>query len=199
TFFGRKAFTSGNPVRPELLAAAGARAESDSNGARVLVFGGSQGAHAINMAMVEAATELAAGGADVRLTHQTGERDLEMVRARYRQAGLAANVQPFFYDMGRQLREADLVVCRAGATTIAEVTASGKAAILVPLPTATDDHQLKNAEALAKAGAAEILVQSEMTGHTLSERILTLARDDAKRARLASAARALAPPDAAQA
>src|SRR5262249_9181258 len=121
-----------------------------------------------------------------------------MVRARYRQAGLAANVQPFFYDMGRQLREADLVVCRAGATTIAEVTASGKAAILVPLPAATDDHQLKNAEALAKAGAAEILVQSEMTGHTLSERILTLARDDARRARLASAARSLARPDAAK-
>ena len=119
--------------------------------ARVLVFGGSQGAHAINVAMVEAAPELAAGGPRLRLTHQTGERDVEMVRAAYRQAGLQADVEPFLYDMGRQLGQADLIVCRAGATTLAEITAAGKAAILIPLPTATDDHQRKNAEALASA------------------------------------------------
>ena len=83
-----------------------------------------------------------------------------MVRAAYRQAGLPADVEPFLYDMGRQLGQADLIVCRAGATTLAEITAAGKPAILIPLPTATDDHQRKNAEALAAAGAAEVLLQT---------------------------------------
>ena len=125
--------------------------------------------------MVEAAPELAAGGPHLRLTHQTGERDVEMVRAAYRQAGLQAEVEPFLYDMGRRLATADLIVCRAGATTLAEITAAGKAAILIPLPTATDDHQRKNAEALAAAGAAEMLLQSDATGAVLAQRILALA------------------------
>ena len=144
---------------------------------RVLVFGGSQGAHAINVAMVEAAQELAARGSGLRLTHQTGPRDREMVRAGYEQAGLAAEVESFYDDMGQKIRRADLIVCRAGATTLAEVTAAGKAAILVPLPTATDDHQRKNAAALAAVGAAEVLLQPMMNGHTLAHRIMTLAAD----------------------
>jgi UDP-N-acetylglucosamine--N-acetylmuramyl-(pentapeptide) pyrophosphoryl-undecaprenol N-acetylglucosamine transferase len=201
-FFGEKAFVSGNPVRPEFLAAGPQHGESDANeqasGIRVLVFGGSQGAHAINVAMVEAAAELAAGGAGLRLTHQTGERDVEMVRAAYRSAGLQADVEPFLYDMGRRIGQADLIVCRAGATTLAELTAAGKAAILIPLPTATDDHQRKNAEALAAAGAADVLLQKEMTGRTLAARILALADDAVRRARIAAAARLLARPDAAQ-
>ena len=202
SFFGSKALVSGNPVRPEFVSAVGHSQESGAtDGApivRVLVFGGSQGAHAINVAMVEAAAGLAAGGPTVRLTHQTGERDLEMVRAGYRQAGLQADVEPFFYDMGRQLGQADVVVCRAGATTLAELMAAGKAAILVPLPTATDDHQRKNAEALAESGAAEVLLQRDMTGRVLAERILALAADTDRRARIARAARALATPDAAR-
>src|SRR5947208_11305211 len=167
-FFGSNAFVSGNPVRPEFLDRAEPRTESAGDDTRVLVFGGSQGAHAINMAMVEAAAELAAGGSHLRLTHQTGERDVEMVRAAYRQAGLEADVEPFLYDMGRQLGQADVIVCRAGATTLAEITAAGKAAILIPLPTATDDHQRKNAEALAAAGAAEVLLQQDVTGPVLT-------------------------------
>jgi len=201
-FFGSTAFVSGNPVRPEFLAAAGSQQESasddQSSGARVLIFGGSQGAHAINVAMVEAAPRLAAGGAALRLTHQTGERDVEMVRTGYRQAGLQADVEPFLYDMGRQLGRADVIVCRAGATTLAEITAAGKAAILIPLPTATDDHQWKNAEALAAAGAADVLLQKDMTGRVLAERVLTLARDREQRTRMAIAARSLARPDAAK-
>jgi UDP-N-acetylglucosamine--N-acetylmuramyl-(pentapeptide) pyrophosphoryl-undecaprenol N-acetylglucosamine transferase len=200
-FFGDKAFVSGNPVRPEFLAGHQQR-ESDANeqasGIRVLVFGGSQGAHAINVAMVEAAAELAARGQGLRLTHQTGERDVEMVRAGYRAAGLPADVEPFLYDMGRHIGQADLIVCRAGATTLAEITAAGKAAILIPLPTATDDHQRKNAEALSGSGAAEVLLQKEMTGGTLAARILALAGDPVGRARIAAAARALARPDAAR-
>src|SRR5437867_4024651 len=202
-FFGPKAFVSGNPVRPEFVGAAGPGKESgidagSDHRARLLVFGGSQGAHAINMAMVEAAAELAAGGSHLRLTHQTGERDVEMVRAAYRQAGLPADVEPFLYDMGRQLGRADVVVCRAGATTLAEITAAGKAAILVPLPTATDDHQRKNAEALAQSGAAEVLLQSDLTGRSLAARIVALARDRDRRERMAAAAKALAKPDAAK-
>jgi len=202
TFFGSKAFVSGNPVRPEFLVGAGSPKESASDdrisGTRVLVFGGSQGAHAINVAMVEAAAQLAAGGSDLRLTHQTGERDVEMVRSAYRQAGLQADVEPFLYDMGRQLGQADVIVCRAGATTLAEITAAGKAAILIPLPTATDDHQRKNAEALAASGAADVLLQKDMTGGTLAERVLALARDRERRTRMASSARSLARPDAAR-
>ena len=148
--------------------------------------------------MVEAAPELAAGGPHLRVSHQTGERDVEMVRAAYRQAGLEADVEPFLYDMGRQLGQADLVVCRAGATTLAEITAAGRAAILIPLPTATDDHQRKNAEALAAAGAAEVLPQSSLTGAELANRILALALDAGRRAHMARSARALARPDAAR-
>jgi UDP-N-acetylglucosamine--N-acetylmuramyl-(pentapeptide) pyrophosphoryl-undecaprenol N-acetylglucosamine transferase len=203
SFFGSKAFVSGNPVRPEFLQSAGpspteAGADDGSSIARVLVFGGSQGAHAINVAMVEAAAELAAGDSHLRITHQTGERDLEMVRAAYRDAGLQADVEPFLYDMERQLGRADLIVCRAGATTLAEIAAAGRAAILIPFPAATDDHQRKNAEAMAAAGAADVLLQRDMTGAVLAHRIFGLARDRAARARMAQAARGLARPDAAK-
>jgi UDP-N-acetylglucosamine--N-acetylmuramyl-(pentapeptide) pyrophosphoryl-undecaprenol N-acetylglucosamine transferase len=201
-FFGSRAFVSGNPVRPEFLAAVGPRKEAALDDrtpvTQVLIFGGSQGAHAINVAMVEAAAQLAASGVRLRLVHQTGERDVEMVRAAYRQAQLQAEVEPFLYDMGQQLARSELVVCRAGATTLAEITASGKAAILIPLPTATDDHQRKNAEALAAAGGAEVLLQQEATGAALAQRIVELAGDADRRRRIAAAARALARPDAAK-
>jgi UDP-N-acetylglucosamine--N-acetylmuramyl-(pentapeptide) pyrophosphoryl-undecaprenol N-acetylglucosamine transferase len=199
-FFGSKAFVTGNPVRPEFLEAAAPQQESsrDATSTRVLVFGGSQGAHAINMAMVEAATGLATHGDRIRLTHQTGERDVAVVRAAYEQARLEADVQPFLHDMGRRLGQTDLVVCRAGATTLAEITAAGRAAILIPLPTATDDHQRKNAEALVAKGAADLLLQRDLNGASLAERILALAGDRVRRERMAAAARTLARPEAAR-
>jgi UDP-N-acetylglucosamine--N-acetylmuramyl-(pentapeptide) pyrophosphoryl-undecaprenol N-acetylglucosamine transferase len=198
SFFGEKAFVSGNPVRAEFFDAAAAREASDfdHSGTRVLVFGGSQGAHAINVAMVEATPQLAADSS-LRLTHQTGERDVEMVRGAYGQAGFSASVEPFLFDMGRQLGQADLVVCRAGATTLAEIAAAGKAAILIPLPTATDDHQRKNAEAMASTGAAEVLLQNDLSGLVLAQRILALAHDQNRRRTIAAAARTFARPDAA--
>ena len=201
-FFGSKAFVSGNPVRPEFFAATGPQQESgvddQTSVTRVLVFGGSQGAHAINLAMVEAAPQLAAGGPPLRLVHQTGDRDVEMVRTAYRKAGLQADVEPFLYDMGRQLGQADVVVCRAGATTLAEIAAAGRPAILIPLPTATDDHQRRNAEALGDAGASEVLLQKDATGPVLAERIQALAADRDRRRRMAAAARKFAKPDAAR-
>jgi UDP-N-acetylglucosamine--N-acetylmuramyl-(pentapeptide) pyrophosphoryl-undecaprenol N-acetylglucosamine transferase len=198
-FFGRRAFVAGNPVRPEFF-----EPETDARGAspgsvgtRVLIFGGSQGAHAINVAMVEAAPRLAAaGGVDV--THQTGERDLELVRRGYRDAGLPARVEPFLFAMDREMKHADLIVSRAGATTLAELTAAGRPAILIPLPTAADDHQKKNAEVLAARGAAEVIEQKALTGALIAERLLTLARDEGRRRVMADAARGLARPDAAK-
>ena len=202
-FFGAKAFVSGNPVRPEFFAASGPHQESarddQTSVTRVLVFGGSQGAHAINVAMVEAASQLAAGGPALRLVHQTGERDVEMVRTAYREAGLQADVEPFLYDMGRQLGHADVIVCRAGATTLAEITAAGKAAVLIPLPTATDDHQRKNAEALATRGrggsAAAARFDRRVAGGADPGAGCAIA-DGGER--IAAAARSLARPDAAR-
>ncbi len=197
TYFGRRGFVAGNPVRPEFLAI-GTPAERSPGPARILIFGGSQGAHAINVAMVEAAPRLAARPGRVAVTHQTGERDLELVRDGYRRAGLEARVEPFLYTMDREMTAADLVVCRAGATTIAELTAAGRPAVFIPLPTAADDHQRRNAEVLVAAGAAELIEQKDLTGERLAARILALAEDDARRAAMARAARRMARPDAAR-
>ena len=196
TFFGRRGFVAGNPVRPEFLSPAGLPPEGGSR-TRVLIFGGSQGAHAINVAMVEAAPRLAAdGGLDI--THQTGERDVALVRRGYADAGLQARVEPFLYAMDREMKQADLVVSRAGATTIAELTAAGRASILIPLPTAADNHQKKNADVLAQAGAAEMLEQKDLHGGAIAERLIALARDTARRQSMAAVARTLARPDAAK-
>ena len=199
SYFGRRGFVAGNPVRPEFLQVS-AREETAarSDSVRVLIFGGSQGAHAINMAMVEAAPRLAAGGGRLAITHQTGERDLERVREGYRRAGVDARVEPFLYAMDKEMGAADLIVSRAGATTIAELTAAGRPALLVPLPTAADDHQRKNAEVLAAAGAAEVIAQKDLSGELLANRILALARDASRRTAMIQAARRFARPDAAR-
>ena len=206
-FFGTKAFLAGNPVRPEFfepVVPPPARVEgydqhaSPPGAARVLVFGGSQGAHAINVAMVEAAARLAAASPRLAITHQTGERDLEMVRDGYRRAGVQARVEPFLFAMDREMKNADLVVSRAGATTLAELMAAGRPALLVPLPTATDDHQRKNAEALVRHGAARMVEQRELTGERLAAELVALARDSSQLAAIGANARALARPDAAR-
>jgi UDP-N-acetylglucosamine--N-acetylmuramyl-(pentapeptide) pyrophosphoryl-undecaprenol N-acetylglucosamine transferase len=195
--FGGKAFVSGNPVRPGFITDA-VPDERKTSDVRVLIFGGSQGAHAINMAMVEAAPRLAAEGKRVLLTHHTGDRDLEMVRDAYRRAGLAARVEPFLDAMDVEMKRADLVVCRAGATTLAEITAAARPAILIPLPTATDDHQRRNAAALVAHGAAEVLDERQLSGETLANRLLALAASPHRRHELATGAARLARPDAAR-
>jgi UDP-N-acetylglucosamine--N-acetylmuramyl-(pentapeptide) pyrophosphoryl-undecaprenol N-acetylglucosamine transferase len=198
-YFGRRGFVTGNPVRPEFFEPAPAPAASTAGPPRILIFGGSQGAHAINMAMVEAAPRLAAHPGGLAITHQTGERDLDSVRDAYRSAGLIARVEPFLYAMDREMKTADVVVCRAGATTIAELTAAGRPSVLIPLPTAADDHQRKNAEALAADGAAELLPQAQMTGERLAAVIGALATDVDRRRAMSDAAQRLAKPDAARA
>jgi UDP-N-acetylglucosamine--N-acetylmuramyl-(pentapeptide) pyrophosphoryl-undecaprenol N-acetylglucosamine transferase len=206
-FFGPKAFVAGNPVRPEFFGGSDESGHhegaydghgSPRDAARILVFGGSQGAHAINVAMVEAAPRLAAAAPGLVITHQTGERDLEMVRSGYRAAGLDARVEPFLFEMDREMKAADVVICRAGATTLAELAAAGTAAVLIPLPTATDDHQRKNAQALVRQGAAQMIDQRELTGESLANEIAGLASDSARRQQMRAAIRRTARPDAAK-
>jgi UDP-N-acetylglucosamine--N-acetylmuramyl-(pentapeptide) pyrophosphoryl-undecaprenol N-acetylglucosamine transferase len=165
---------------------------------RVLILGGSQGAHAINMALVAAAPRLAAAGDRIAITHQTGEHDLDMVRDGYRRAGFAGRVEAFLHDVEQEMPAADVIVSRAGATTLAEITASGRPSVLIPLPTATDDHQRKNANVLAEARAAIVMDQTMLTPEALAETVLALAADAGRRAEMGAAARALARPDAAR-
>jgi UDP-N-acetylglucosamine--N-acetylmuramyl-(pentapeptide) pyrophosphoryl-undecaprenol N-acetylglucosamine transferase len=197
-YFGRRAFVAGNPVRAEFLSEESTPERRAPGPPRVLIFGGSQGAHAINVAMVEAAPQLAAHPGGLAITHQTGERDLEMVRDAYRRAGLEARVEPFLFTMDREIKAADLVVCRAGATTIAELTAAGRPALFIPLPTAADDHQRKNADVLVKAGAAELQEQQTLSGAVLAARLTALLANPARLADMSAAARQLARPDAAR-
>jgi UDP-N-acetylglucosamine--N-acetylmuramyl-(pentapeptide) pyrophosphoryl-undecaprenol N-acetylglucosamine transferase len=202
SYFPRTGFVAGNPVRPEFFQANDKESNDHDDrprtAARVLIFGGSQGAHAINLAMVEAASRLAATGIRLAITHQTGERDLDLVRTAYQRAALPARVEAFIFEIDGEMKAADLVVCRAGATTLAELTAAGRPAILVPLPTATDDHQRKNAEVLARAGAAIVVEERDLSGERLAAAIGGLAANGEERSRMAAAARKLARPDAAQ-
>jgi UDP-N-acetylglucosamine--N-acetylmuramyl-(pentapeptide) pyrophosphoryl-undecaprenol N-acetylglucosamine transferase len=174
-----------------------AAVDSPRQAARILIFGGSQGAHAINVAMVEAASRLAASNAAVEITHQTGKRDLDLVRDAYERAGVEARVEAFLFEMDREMMQADLVICRAGATTLAELAAAGRPAVLVPLATATDDHQRKNAEVIARAGGAEVIEERDLSGAHLADRLLALVADGDRRRRMAEAIRTLARPDAA--
>jgi UDP-N-acetylglucosamine--N-acetylmuramyl-(pentapeptide) pyrophosphoryl-undecaprenol N-acetylglucosamine transferase len=201
-YFPRTGFVAGNPVRPEFFPAQNEetndRFTKPRDAARVLVFGGSQGAHAINVAMVAAATRLAASGIRLAITHQTGERDLDMVRDAYQRAGLAARVEAFIFEIDGEMKAADLVICRAGATTLAELAASATPAILVPLPTATDDHQRKNAAVVAKTGGAVVIEERDLKGEALTSALKELVTDPDRRARMSAAAGTLARPDAAE-
>ena len=195
-YFPRTGFVAGNPVRAEFFEPLAVVA-SDGN-VRVLIMGGSQGAHAINVAMTQAAPALAASGVRLSITHQTGERDLAAVREAYAAAGLSVRVEPFLYEMDREMKQADVVVARAGATTLSELAASGRPAILVPLPTAADDHQRRNAEAFARIGGAVVLEERGLTGDRLAAELLTLAQDPARRDDMGRQSRTLARPDAAE-
>jgi UDP-N-acetylglucosamine--N-acetylmuramyl-(pentapeptide) pyrophosphoryl-undecaprenol N-acetylglucosamine transferase len=193
-YFPGKAVVTGNPVRPEFQ---NLPPKARTSVAQLLIFGGSQGAHAINIAMSEALPHLSSVKGQLQITHQTGEKDLPAVKAAYAAAGWEADVRPFLDRIVDNFAAADLIICRSGATTVAELTAAGKAAILIPFPLAADDHQRKNAEALQQAGAARLIVQQDLNGERLAREILALLAAPAEINQMETASRQLARSDAA--
>ncbi|MEO5858436.1 MAG: undecaprenyldiphospho-muramoylpentapeptide beta-N-acetylglucosaminyltransferase [Pyrinomonadaceae bacterium] len=195
-FFGKKGVVTGNPVRREFF---DVPRKLRSDRFHVLIFGGSQGARAINNAMAEALSDLAGFEGKLSVTHQTGEADLDKIKAAYSESKFAgAEVRRFISDMFTEFAKADLVICRAGATTCAELSASGKASIMIPLPTAADDHQRKNAEALQRAGAAKMILQSDLTGESLAAEIAKLIESPDAITEMETAAKEMGREDAAE-
>ena len=186
---------TGNPVRTDIAALAAPEQRFAGRGGplRVLVVGGSLGAQALNESVPRALALLAELPSVV---HQSGEKHLERLRANYAAAGVQGELVAFIDDMARRYAEADLVICRAGAVTIAELSAGGMASILVPFPHAVDDHQTANARFLADRGAAVLLPQTELTPQRLAQLIASL--DRARLLQMAMNARSLGKPDAAR-
>jgi UDP-N-acetylglucosamine--N-acetylmuramyl-(pentapeptide) pyrophosphoryl-undecaprenol N-acetylglucosamine transferase len=192
--FGSKGVLTGNPVRAELMAMP---PRPRILPATVLVFGGSQGSRVLNRAVVEALPHLP-GPAELRLVHQTGEAMQAEVEAAYRAAGRADEVRAFLDDMPARLLTADLVICRAGATTCAELQAAGRASLLVPFAAAADDHQRANARAMQAAGAAAVLEERELGPERLAAEVRALLGSPEGLLAMAASARRLARPDAAR-
>jgi UDP-N-acetylglucosamine--N-acetylmuramyl-(pentapeptide) pyrophosphoryl-undecaprenol N-acetylglucosamine transferase len=193
---GGAGLVTGNPVRSEF---AGIGPSPNANRLALLVFGGSRGARSINRAVVAALPQLATMTPPPLIVHQTGSEEHESIARAYASyPGLTAEVHPFLDNMSQRLAAADLVVCRAGATTLAELAAAGRPAILVPFPFATDDHQRANAEAVRDAGAAVMIEDRDFDGARCAAEIAGLALDRPRRDRMAAAARTLARPDAAK-
>jgi UDP-N-acetylglucosamine--N-acetylmuramyl-(pentapeptide) pyrophosphoryl-undecaprenol N-acetylglucosamine transferase len=188
---------TGNPVRPEIYSARNRKTAADRP--VLLVFGGSRGAHAVNRLMVEALPYLSAWERELEVIHQTGVADFPMVKAAYEDAGIHATVSPYLTRIQEAYQVADLVIARAGATTVAELAACALPAILIPFPQAVKNHQLWNARALQSLGAAEVIPEKEANGKTLSDRIITLVSNRELLRRMGEASRALAKPDAAAA
>jgi len=192
-YFGSKAVLTGNPVRADFSHVPG---RSGTDPFTLLVFGGSQGAQPINQSVIEAVAILKPQIQELKVIHQTGEREHPRIKQAYEAMKMDADVRPFFGDIPKQFAAADLLVCRAGATTLAELTVSGKAAILVPFPQAADDHQRRNAEALSQAGAAEVILQKDLNGPALAARIRYYFEHREELRRMEHSSRTLGRPDA---
>ena len=170
-----KTLVTGNPVRESFREAVRKKVpEEKRDRFSLLIFGGSQGAHIINLAVMEALADLEVIKNSLMIIHQTGTNDYDQVAAAYAARGFTADVRPFITDMPAAYQQADLLICRAGATTVAEITATGKAAILIPFARAVHDHQTKNAEVLVSAGAAQMIVEADLNGKRLADVIRTL-------------------------
>jgi UDP-N-acetylglucosamine--N-acetylmuramyl-(pentapeptide) pyrophosphoryl-undecaprenol N-acetylglucosamine transferase len=190
-----KTILTGNPVRREFLQGF----EENRNGGKfnLLIFGGSQGAHRINEKMVEALDWLEEARNTLRIIHQTGKDDLEFVSRNYERRGFHASVKAFIDDMATCYRDAHLVICRSGATTVSELTACRRASVLIPYPHAIRNHQTLNAKALVKAGAARMISNSDLTGKLLADTILHLYRHGDEVSAMEEQAGNLAQPNAA--
>lgn len=190
---------SGNPVRAGIAALPPPeqRFAARTGALRLLVLGGSLGARALNRLLPALLERLAAAGQPIELRHQCGAKLLEETRAGYAHAGLNVVPEAFIADMASAYGWADVVLCRAGALTLAELCAAGVGSVLVPYPHAVDDHQTANARALVDAGAAQLLPQAQLSVDALLKRLQPLLADRAPRLAMAQAARALAKPEAA--
>ncbi|MFI5303379.1 MAG: undecaprenyldiphospho-muramoylpentapeptide beta-N-acetylglucosaminyltransferase [Nitrospiria bacterium] len=189
-FPGKNFFYSGNPVRKEILTLSG---KKEGRGTTILVFGGSQGAHSINQAVVESLDILAeVNFPPIQWIHQTGSQDANWVKEEYEKRKISSEVVPFIFDMAKAYWTSDIVICRAGATTLAELTACGKPAILIPFPFAAHNHQEKNALYMKKLGAAEMIDSSHLNGKTVSERIMDILGSSQKMKSMSDAMHSLA-------
>jgi UDP-N-acetylglucosamine--N-acetylmuramyl-(pentapeptide) pyrophosphoryl-undecaprenol N-acetylglucosamine transferase len=188
----------GNPIRRQLLDNFLRSKDPTKEGFHILVLGGSQGAHTLNLRMVEAVGYLASVEDSIKLVHQTGSSDEELVRRAYEEIGFEAEVHAFIENMSAAYRTADLVICRAGATTLAEIMVTKKASILVPYPYAADNHQELNARAMVDAGASKMLIESSLDGERLANEILALYRDRDQVTRMERAASRAGRPEAAR-
>jgi len=197
SFTRSKVRVVGTPIRRAFLD--GVQQNQERSGPfHLLIFGGSQGAKAINAAVIEGLPELMKQLPTLTVTHQTGESDHARVAEAYRRAGIESQVVPFLYDMPAALRQADLVVARAGAMTVAELTTCGKPAILIPLPSAIYDHQMRNAKVMEAAGAAVVLPQSALTGLTLARTVAGILGDPERVRVMGAASLAMRRTDAAE-
>jgi UDP-N-acetylglucosamine--N-acetylmuramyl-(pentapeptide) pyrophosphoryl-undecaprenol N-acetylglucosamine transferase len=193
--WGSKARVTGCPVREEFFSIP---QRAPQKPFRLLVTGGSQGALVINRAFVDAMDRLAARKNELGIVHQTGERDYNAVRTAYARREYLAEVVPFLNNMPERFAWADIIVCRAGAITAAEVAAAGRAAIFIPFGHATDSHQLRNAQEMARAGAGRLIPEPELTAERLTTEIFSLLDQPQEIERLSTAARSLARPNAAR-
>ncbi len=195
-FNAKKIVMSGNPVRRDLVQKLLAAAASTDTKVHVLVVGGSQGAVAVNALAAEALSGLAKT-LDLAIVHQTGEKDLEPTAAKYKDAGVTADTRAFIKDMAAAYQQADLIIGRAGATTVAELAIAGKPAIFIPYPFAADNHQELNAREMADKGAALMFRQADLTAAKLVDALRPLLTDPARRADMGAAMKSLAKPAAA--
>jgi UDP-N-acetylglucosamine--N-acetylmuramyl-(pentapeptide) pyrophosphoryl-undecaprenol N-acetylglucosamine transferase len=193
--WGEKAVVTGCPVRPEFFSIV---ARPPEKPLRLLITGGSQGALPINRAFMAAAERLAARKTELQIVHQTGERDYNDVRAAYARCEFSSEVSAFLANMAERFAWADVIVCRAGAITAAEVAAAGKAAIFIPFGRATDSHQLRNAQEMVNGGAGRLIPEPELTAERLAREIFSLLDQPRDIEQLSTKARSLAHPYAAR-
>jgi UDP-N-acetylglucosamine--N-acetylmuramyl-(pentapeptide) pyrophosphoryl-undecaprenol N-acetylglucosamine transferase len=191
--FGARAKVTGNPVRAEFFKSSPHEHRAPFT---LLITGGSRGAQPINRAVIASLDLLAAKKSQLFIVHQTGERDYNAVREAYVQREFTAEVSPFIGNMAERFAQADLIICRSGAITVAEIAAAGRAAIFIPFGAATDSHQLRNAQAMEQAGAARVIPQDELTPQRLSSEIFSLLDQPRRIQEMEQRARALARPHA---
>ena len=203
-----KIIFTGNPIKKDTIKNANSATEKteekkynekkhNDSKFNVFITGGSQGAHVLNRIITESIQHIK-NRSEYHFIHQTGQKDESWVKKVYKDSGVSSMVRPFFYDMQNQYKKADIIICRAGASTIAEITVAGKAAIFIPFPFAADNHQVLNAMSVVKENGGEMILQKDITGNMLAQRIQYYAANPEILSVMTSNAKKLGKPDAAK-